>query len=715
MIERTHNTRCHRDHELFEPLEPRIVLATVAGVGASSDGVFASFLGQYNSINETVNLELEWNSFAFGSGSGPSNADRIVPGRDGTGSFNVVGIATDSQTGTMFLESDGYSAGWWTMSNGGYTEGDLYVELSSNSSLADLSGSWSFSHAELGPTDESATIRTGTGTISSGGRISLALGGRSYSFSLSTTGQGGMFRSSGDTTWFLNHDESVILGVDLGDDDGELGVFVGVRTDTQAMQTDVAGDYRLYSHSALQSSIDEGEALLRLSVNGTFTMYDLDRFDDGSLIQRETGSWSVSGGTVTLVESGSVADEMTLVVAENGSNLLPMSIDTGFIVSGLRSGSQIGLGTRIPGTEAQQIPAQMVIGQQSGSGRPLVHDLRENDVWVEVDLLSEATGDVPSSSGMIDLDAWINPNDHLGRVGVAHSQGTYVFTRDAYGFWTGSNLTATINGADGITSTITIFTDNNGKSYVAGVTGTGDMVAYIFDPAANNGAGAWTYTNLSAEHLTPQAESTPVFVGPIISYVTSWNGLNIAGLDADGNIQAVWSGDGGIVWHTSNLSVSTGAPPMASSLTAYLTSWGGVNIIGLDDNGQVQAAWWVPGFGSNWRVNNLTSISGGPALTGSSITSFVAPWGALNIAGLDANGDIQAYWWTPGTGAWQVANLTANIQSGDPRPVERLKSQTNTTHGGEMNIFGTDPGTSDLLRLFFRVDDGAWAIQNVSG
>ncbi|MBK7405220.1 MAG: hypothetical protein IPJ41_11450 [Phycisphaerales bacterium] len=115
---------------------------------------------------------------------------------------------------------------------------------------------------------------------------------------------------------------------------------------------------------------------------------------------------------------------------------------------------------------------------------------------------------------------------------------------------------------------------------------------------------------------------------------------------------------------------------------------------------------------------NITQIAGGPKLVGPSITSFVTPWGGLNIAGLNSAGDMIAFWWSPALPkqgkSWQVADLTASIPDTDPKPADQLQSQANTTHRGEMNILGSDRTTGDLIRLYFRVDANKWQVQNVT-
>ncbi|VAX41862.1 hypothetical protein MNBD_PLANCTO03-1896, partial [hydrothermal vent metagenome] len=447
-----------------------------------------------------------------------------------------------------------------------------------------------------------------------------------------------------------------------------------------------------------------------------FEMYEIEAADKGDFSElAASGPWTQGNGVVTLTDTDT-GIRFVLTLSSTGSS--------GFVSQLIQQSPTIterpmAIVTRIA-PDPSDLGTVLAAGIFDKDGNPVVFDLREaSDSWSVVDVERYAMDDLAFAptdglgANPADIEAFEASDGRL-LAAITTDDGLFAMQRDEAGFWRLRNLTDSLTGADNITSTITIFTDNNGTSYVAGTTGAGEMVTYVFDPTANNGEGAWSYTNISVEQLAPKNQTTPVFVGPLISYVTAWNGLNIAGLDADGNIQAVWSGDGGTVWNASNLSTITGAPAMASGLTAYLTDWQGINIIGLDADGQVLATWWVPAFKGNWRVSNLTAISGGSALTGSSLTSFVAPWGALNIAGLDENSDIQTYWWTPVTNKWQVANLTAAIAPGDPKPAEQLQSQTNTTYGGELNILGTDPDTGDLLRLYFRVDDNQWVVENVT-
>lgn len=733
----------------LESLEARIVLASahnLAVVGMTynpTDGYvpYASEIVWADDRSMTGET-----SIAGEDGPGdpaPINLTDLVQGPHGAViPFFKTDPFADRPLGARFIAGEGYPAGWLLGSKGAdaTAKADFaaVVERASDAKIADLIGAWSFqiTHIE----QSGVYTRNGQATFNAGGGFfSLATGATGDPF---WAGEGFEFDGdpdhgrfdiglgSGDgAVMYMSADKSMLLIADLDGRDGDTWMGVGLRQGFELTTAEIAGSYRvgvLYEGQDLvegsnMSDLDDGRpaatSRIDLSADGSFKLYELadaDKLDFGS--PSSTGSWTASSGVVTLTDARTGID-MVIRLSENGA--------TGYVLQFNQSESGLterpmSVVTRIAPDSTEGLDTVFSAAILDKDGVPLLFDLREKaDSWSVVDF--DRYG-LPDLAFPADAALGASPGDiesfqaSDGRVlaAITTDDGLYAVERDEAGFWRMRNLTSTLPDAENIVSAITVFEDRPGVSYVAGLTDAGDMVTYTFDPDAKSGDDAWAYANLSTEQLEPQGENTPVFVGPLMSYVTSWNGLNIAGLAADGSIQAVWTGNGGKVWHASNLSTITGAPPMASGLTAYLTSWGGINIVGLDADGQVLASWWVPGFKGVWKISNLTTVAGGPTLTGDSVTSFFAPWGALNIAGLDENGDIQAYWWTPKTNEWQVANLTAAIPDSDPRPESQLQSQANLTHGGELNILGADATTGELIRLFFRVEDDAWSVQNVS-
>lgn len=731
-----------QDGWTVERLEQRIVLAAahdlaVVGLAYDSDVGYAPYLQE---LVWAEDRSITGSSFVPGAagpdGPTPTNITDLIHGPSGMVRpfFETPQFPTDSY-GARFLPEDGYPLGWFGGSDAAESQetSDIaaVIERSPDATAADLTGSWSIQFTQITP--GGVFTRHGQVTFNSGGGFfGLAFGGSGDSLFIGegfdfagdpVNGRFDVGMGNGDTgIMYLSKDKSVLLFADLDDTGGDSWMGIGVRQGFSLIDADVVGSYRtgvMFDGDDVRTNFGDAPAAwwqVDVDSDGTFTIQDVRDLDRGTADQFvSTGTWTHDSGVLTLTDA-TTGLQTVLKLNENGFSAMVIQFAQ---PEQSISERPMGFATKIAADADTDLGTVFSSGVLGADGLPVVFDLRaQTDSWSVVDLARYGMPDLDNPSSEIgaspgDVESFQATDGRLMAV-VTTDDTLLAFERDDSGFWRTTDLRRSIDSAETITSTITVYTTRDGVSVVAGLTGAGDVVTYDFDPTADGGAGRWGFNNISVEYLTPQGEATPVFVGPLMSYVTSWNGLNIAGLAADGSIQAVWSGNGGVAWHAANLSLITGAPPLTSGLTAYLTSWGGINIVGLDGGGQVLATWWVPGFGGVWKVSNLTTIAGGPTLTGDSVTSFFAPWGALNIAGIDASGDVRAYWWTPSTDEWQVANLTASIPDGQPKPSQQLHGQSNTTHGGELNILGTDPDTGDLLRLFFRVDADVWAVQNLT-
>lgn len=728
--------------QALEPLEARIVLAAPTdlafiGLNLTDDGY------------QPFAQELVWDAerrvagdlFTPGDG-GPANPAPVEPFsliNAPSGSLRYIEDGApwdpDAALASRFDDPGSYPFGWFLSESEDGNEATFGALLARSTDAAptDLIGLWTVQFTQI--IGEQVITRAGTISFTSaGGFFALATGspgdpifaGQAFEY-LGEPEQGRFLirMVDGDTGLiYLNADKSAIAFVDLDNAGSDTWMGVGHRADSDLDAADVAGAYRagiLYESDRISSAFDDrlGAAYgLSLSPDGSFNAYDLADFDRGRSVSPVlTGTWALNGPAVVVTDTQS-GFQMTISLSDNGA--------TG-IVTGLRNSSSVaferplGLVTRVATATPDPIDASVFAAHFGPDGHALVYDLRQpDDLWSVVDLQRYATPDpaFPDSligESPIDIEVFEASDGRLIAV-VNTADHLLAFERDPAGFWHTLDLTRGIQGAEPITSTLTVFTDRPGVAYVAGLTADGDVVTYTFDPKTDG--GAWDYDNISQGHLTPKGVDTPVFVGPIMSFVTPWNALNIAGLDAEGNVQAVWTGNGGAEWHANNLTEITNAQPLASGLTAFVTQWNAINIVGLDADGNVMASWWVPEFGGNWALSDLTEITAGPTLTGDSVTSFVSPWGALNIAGLDNNGDLVAYWWTPALHdageTWQVANLTADLDDDQPRPASALMGSTNLTFGGELNVIGADAGTGELLRLYFRVQDDAWALESLA-
>ncbi len=338
------------------------------------------------------------------------------------------------------------------------------------------------------------------------------------------------------------------------------------------------------------------------------------------------------------------------------------------------------------------------------NGRPTVLRQDANGDWERIDLLAVAGGPGVSE----DVVTWKGSGDQT--FAAAPSEAGFIVFREEADGWVFRNLTEEIDGASNIASKLTVFTSIHGQVHVAGRTDAGDLVFYQqTGDSLIDGRAEWVFRNISQDDLRANGHAVPEFVGDTTSYVTPWNGLNIVGLDASGNIQVVWWAPGLDSWVSSDLSAVTGAPALSGGLTVYLTPWSGINIAGVDLDGKLSVTWWVPSFGGDWLTTNLTNAYSGPILEASSVASYVTSWGGLNVAGLDSNGDVVVYWWAPGLDTWYVANLSNLVDA--PIAGGSLTGVT-VSATGDINVFATTDD-DQLIRLVWEVG-GDWQIEMVT-
>jgi predicted outer membrane repeat protein len=304
---------------------------------------------------------------------------------------------------------------------------------------------------------------------------------------------------------------------------------------------------------------------------------------------------------------------------------------------------------------------------------------------------------------------WYEEASGRVRVAAPSAGGLLLYTRLDPEGWSVRNLTSEL-GAVTPVAAMTQFTALDGRVYVAGRNGLGDLVALHQtgeDPLSSE--DEWAFVNIS-DDLRAQGMATPSF-DEMISYRTPWDAWTLAGIDGNGDIQGVWLAPSFSQWRVDNLSDITGAQPLAGQLTVTQTAWKAINLGGLDANGNVLVTWWVPGFEGHWAKSDLTAVSGGPALVNGRVTGWVTPWGAINYAGLDASGEVYAYWWTPVTNEWQASLLTGGIPGEQARPAGRLTNHASAA--GAMSLWGPAEN-GDALRLWWSPGTNAWRLDNLS-
>ncbi len=194
-------------------------------------------------------------------------------------------------------------------------------------------------------------------------------------------------------------------------------------------------------------------------------------------------------------------------------------------------------------------------------------------------------------------------------------------------------------------------------------------------------------------------------VGKIIGYRTAWGGWNLAGLDDKGNLRTVWTGSPEGDIFASDLSRISNGPKFTGGLSAYITPWNGINLTGQTADGSLVVTWWVPAFGGNWTISNFSELFGGAKLT--SVASYTTSWNALNIVGVDESGQIRVYWWeptraaNPATDVWSLDTLaSAGFKRG-----EKLSVSFDQT-SGRIRIYGPSNANDLPTSLSWAPGDG---------
>ncbi len=332
--------------------------------------------------------------------------------------------------------------------------------------------------------------------------------------------------------------------------------------------------------------------------------------------------------------------------------------------------------------------------------------------WIVRDL-----GTLPGVSGDVlsDMLTWTDVKDGQTYAAVATSEGLILFTRSAdRTTWTVRNLTEEIPGAENIVGDISVFGEKGNRVLIVGYNAEDELVIYRQPNTGEPGNWDWDFANITERDLRPQGLDTPRFVSPISTFATRWNALNIAGIDAQGNIQAVWIGPGMTQWRVNNLSTNAGTPELQGNLASFVTSWGAINFAGVDADGDLVVTWWVPGF-ERWVVSDFNALFGGPQLEPDSVTAYTTSWGALNILGRDQRGDLIAYWWVPqfadepSTDRWHVTNISTEVNESEPT-TSVLRGVV--TADGQVNLFGTN-AINDVIRFFWEPGD-RWRMENLT-
>lgn len=597
---------------------------------------------------------------------------------------------------------------------------ELIVDRPDTATLESIAGTWRFS---LIGVDDGEPFN-GTGTLSiTGNTINWIIEQGSVARPMSiidSVAAKGLFITTLGEYFYLSRDGQTLIFADMAESDDIISFGMAVRTDAMVTMPQLAGGYLLawaVADPAANDIRDEGDLafaqrFLDLEPDGDYFFYDLDEYDDGKRRPISRGTWTLSGHTLTLRPRGT-SEDLVFIVSDGGQTLLPIFWDDGEFIDAVA-----GIGTRAGGPLIHD--TVLTVPATSPTGTDLVYALRRGGAepqWFVTDPVVASGAPAITS----DLVAWEDPRDHdVYAAGTAANGHVILFRQDERGRWSFRDLTVeTARNLTAVTD-LDVMIAPAGQVNLIGRNAGGDIIRFFQTgrtrPDSAGGGFEWDVTNLSADQLAPNGFATPNFTGDLVAYATSWGGLNIAGLDAAGDVWSVWWAPGLETWQATNLSDAFGTPPLAGGLTVYLTPWDGINIAGVDPSGRVLVTWFVPSIPGVWFNSDLTADAGGPLMQPESLASFVAPWGGLNIVSVDAEtGEIVTYWWAPARvdEGWATAKLAAGADDVPPdaslgRPLIGLSGQDSS-----LNVFArTDDG--ELARLFWEPGFERWRFENVT-
>lgn len=716
----------------FHALEARTLFANAfVGVGLAVSEEVPNGYDAWSYVIEgsvdVANGDLSGGVEAFGSGN-PISASSLN-GRKavdlGYGRMRVLdgtwlrpGVSGVESGESSFLSDLGYPVGF---SINGYASGlvagdaVLLAQRPTSASLADLWGEWRMSVlSESGgnPVISEGRVQVNGDVI--GFQASLPFAGYGFGLHVDAVDGDGEVRVSHWETraaaptqrFYLSADKSFALYVNTGAGTSDSSIGVMYRMDSSVGEADLVGTYRVgmgwsYDRATIQGvfgstpdGVGEGArqiwtvpTALVLGADHTYRFYSLDDFDRGlkgsSLV---SGAWSLDQGEITLSMNGSPA--LKFAVGAGGH-----SIFAGKSVGAL---SVLGVGTRLfPARVSQQVERAELAHAVVRDSHAIVFERGDDNFWREFHVEQAFPG---TPDDIAEADAWVDAKGTgIGDTWAVASSvsGTFVFHRASGGAWTSTNISQAAASAP-IVDQLQVVEAADGAVHLMGKASDGDLVRY----SRGDDGSSWTFHNIT-EEIVSTGQSMPTLQGDLTSYATKWGALNVVGLDGSGRAWAIWWAPGLANWQASDLSAATGQDARFSGgLTVYLTPWDGINIAGVDANGSVDAVWWTPDLKGQWRRDSISGATGvseadRPRLAPRTVTSYTTAWGGLNIAGVDSRtNQVVQYWWSPQANAWAIASISAAIGRMRSAVIESLRGYA--ASDGSMNLVAEyEPGDYD--------------------
>ncbi|MCL4743203.1 MAG: hypothetical protein KJZ54_13490 [Phycisphaerales bacterium] len=707
----------------IEPLESRVLFATdFAGVGLIYGASGPATVGRTFSQESVLSPEFTASGDVFVSAANDRQRDgdilysaisNLADGRFlRTPDAGLLGTLVESN-GARFLSADGYPLGWWYGEYGASSK-ELELLLDNDRGATESDFEESYRYTAIGYDSGSAPARffSTTGRLIVGdGRLdwSASYGTIPHSSStIDSVSADGVLRTARQEYAYLSAGGGVLVWADMRSGDGAVTLGAAVVADGAQTFSTMIGGYLLAYGNTNGGGIDFRQFFLDLEDDGDYKIYDLDEYDDGKREALERGFWRVSGSTLVLEERDTKA-EFRLVIGPDGRTIIGQSTE-----SGSASIPVFAVGTRAePGDGGGSTPPSapvIVVPATSQFDRSVVYELGPDGTWFEVDLVRVAGG--PNITGT--TVAWIDPKDSRAYAAAITAQGLVLYTGATDGTWSFRNLTAEAFGGVAIASELGVMVSPDDTVHLTGLTADGHVARYFQNGAQDDSGYRWSFENLSTRYLEPAGLPTPQYAG-LVSFSTAWGGLNVVGLDADGAIWSVWWAPGLSAWTVNDLTTLYGAEPLVGGLTVYLTSWQGINIAGIGGDGHIKVTWWVPAFGGDWVQSDLTAETNGPLLDPATVSSYVSTWDGLNVVGADKDsGEIIVYWWSPERvdDGWAITSLSDTVPVGTPVIGAPLSGMAGSN--GSLNVFGYTSADTFVRYYWEPSFGGAWSAEHLT-
>lgn len=613
------------------------------------------------------------------------------------------------RNGARFVASDGYPVGWWLSEYAsGFEDAEILLTTNTDAALVDFEGTYQFTTIAFDTVAREFFISNGQLTIGEDDVRWSAIRGTPHRVTSDILGLGtfGQLLTDREEHVYLSADGLTIAYADMSTADGITAVGFGTRIEAVPEASTLPGVYLTLHTFESNGRVNFRQVALELEDDGDYKFFDLDEYDDGNADPFERGFWRVSGSDIVLAQDDT-DNEHRFRISENGSTLIGTEFDA---VSARFP--VFALGTRVT-VEEPPPPEPEVVFSVPGRDevdRPLVFQLESDDAWYVVDVIATIGGPVPIG----EIVTWVDARDGLSYAAAVTSLGLILYTEGDDDSWSYRNLTSEVFGGQNPAGELGLMIAPSGIVHLTALAADGDVLHYWQNGAqGDDGEWRWTFENISEEDLDAAGVDTPEFDG-LVSYATSWNGLNVVGLDDSGEIWGVWWAPGQPRWNVSNLTSAYGAEPLVGGLSVYLTPWNGINIAGIDGDGHLQVTWWVPRFRGQWAQTDLTESSGSPLYEPASLGSFVSSWGGLNLVGADrTTGEVVVTWWSPGRGdlGWAVTSLSDQVPQG--APVIEAPYTGVAARDASLNVFGY--ASTDFVRYYWEPGfGGSWQVQNLT-